>query len=160
MSTAMVNIVLAITLFSTLFSCKKECTQETGPYDLDIVLRGQSKIHQSVGFIKFRQNPDPAQIITLDTWVSNLTPNHTYLLQRAVNPITDNTCTSIAWLTLGEGLQPQSIQTNDKGDGSANLWRDISAIARGTSFNIHFQVIDAITLTPVLTSDCYQYTVR
>jgi hypothetical protein len=160
MSTVMIKTILIITLFSTLFSCKKECIPETGPYDLDVVLRGETKTHPSVGFIKFRQDPDPAQIITLDTWVSNLAPNHSYLLQRAVNPITDNTCTSTAWLTLGEGLQPLAIQTNDKGDGSANLWRDVSAVARGTSFNIHFQVVDAITLSPVLTSDCYQYTVR
>ena len=40
------------------------------------------------------------------------------------------------------------------------LWRDVTAIPSGTEFDIHFQIIDAETLTVVLTSGCYQYTVR
>jgi hypothetical protein len=40
------------------------------------------------------------------------------------------------------------------------LWRDVTAAARGTSFDIHFQIIDATSMEVVLTSDCYQYTVR
>lgn len=83
------------------------------------------------------------------------------MLQRAVNPITYNTgCSSIAWLTLGKGLQPQAIETDEHGNGKANLWRDVTATARGTSFHIHFQVIDATNLATVLTSDCFDYTVR
>ncbi len=113
------------------------------------------------GFIKFRQNPDTARVITLDTWVTKLKPNHSYLLQRAVNPIADPTgCSSTAWLTLGEGLVPKSIVTNAHGDGSAKLWRDITGIARGTAFHIHFQIVDEATLAPVLTSECFDYTVR
>ena len=112
------------------------------------------------GFVKFRQDPDTNRIITLDTWVLNLEPNHDYLLRRAVNPITDADCTSTAWLTLGKGLVAQPIHTDGKGNGHETLFRDITAIARGTEFRIHFQIVDAATLDPVLNSDCDQYTVR
>jgi len=153
-------ILPAFVLFIAFSGCKKDESPLNPLYDLDVPLHGGAK-NAGAGFIKFRQNPDTARVITLDTWVRNLEPNHSYLLQRAVNPIADPTgCSSTAWLTLGEGLQPKSILTNSHGDGNANLWRDITAIARGTAFHIHFQVIDATTLTPVLTSDCFDYTVR
>ncbi len=112
------------------------------------------------GFIEFRQDPDTNRIITLDTWLNNMKPNHDYLLQRAVNPITDADCTSTAWLTLGLGLVAQSIHTDGRGNGHETLFRDITSIARGTQFRIHFQIIDAVTLNTVLTSNCDEYTVR
>jgi hypothetical protein len=128
------------------------------PYNLDVILSGPGN---NGGFIKFRQDKDTAKIINLNTWVGNLRPNRKYLLQRAVNPITDTTqCSSTAWLTLGEGLQPKSIETDGDGNGHEDLWRDVSAVASGTQFYIHFQVIDSLTLKTVLTSGCYQYTVR
>jgi hypothetical protein len=40
------------------------------------------------------------------------------------------------------------------------LWRDVSAVPSGSTFDIHFQVIDAVTLAVVLASDCLQYQVR
>ena len=127
------------------------------PYNLNVKLNGES----CSGFVKFRQHPDTARIINLDTWLFNLKPNHAYLLQRAVNPIADPTqCSSTAWLTLGLGLTPQAIHTNYKGNGMEPLWRDITAIPRETEFYIHFQVIDSLTSEVVLSSDCYQYTVR
>jgi len=156
------KIILPIAVFLIAFSsCKKEYAYPLNPlYDLDVLLRGAGK-HAGSGFIKFRQHPDTTRVITLDTWVTKLQPNHSYLLQRAVNPIADITgCSSTAWLTLGEGLQPRSIVTNAHGDGNAKLWRDISGIARGTAFHIRFQILDAATLAPVLTSDCFDYTVR
>ncbi len=159
-STSILKTTLVLILVSALFSCKKESSPKNGPYDLDVVLRGQDKNIGSTGIVKFRQDPDTARIITLDTRVANLEPNHSYLLQRAVNPITDNSCTSTAWLTLGKGLQPQAINTDAHGNGEANLWRDVTAIPRGTSFRIHFQVVDSTSLTPVLTSSCYEYTIR
>jgi hypothetical protein len=127
-------------------------------YNLNVLLRGKG----SIGFIKFRQDPDPAKIITLDIKVENMQPNHEYLLQRAVDPINvvDGNCTSTAWLTLGKGLNPQSILTSAHGKGSAELWRDVSAVPSGSTFDIHFQVIDAVSLAVVLTSDCLQYQVR
>jgi hypothetical protein len=146
----------------TLFSCKKN---PPGPddsgFNLNVVLRGDAKsLPGSSGYIEFRQDPDTARIIDLNTWVHNLEPNHSYLLQRAVNPITTPDCPSTAWLTLGLGLQPQAINTDDHGNGHEDLWRAVTSTARGTQFHIHFQIVDAITLAPVLTSDCYEYTVR
>jgi hypothetical protein len=127
------------------------------PYDLNVLLRG----NRGLGFLKFRQSPDTARIINLDTWLFNLKRNHTYLLQRAVNLITDPTqCSSTAWLTLGLGLTPQAIHTNNWGFGHELLWRDVTSIARGTQFYIHFQIIDSLTSETVLTSDCNTYTVR
>ncbi|MEP6713466.1 MAG: hypothetical protein ABJA37_13655 [Ferruginibacter sp.] len=158
------KIILPFAVFLLAFSsCKKDDSYPLNPlYDLDITLHGQTKgAGSGSGFIKFRQNPDTARVITLDTWVTNLQPHHSYLLQRAVNPVADVTgCSSTAWLTIGEGLQPKSIVTNAHGDGSAKLWRDITSVARGAAFHIHFQIVDEATLAPVLTSDCFDYTVR
>ena len=96
------------------------------------------------------------------SWVRDLEPNHQYLLQRAVDAanVVDGNCTSTSWLTLGKGLTPQSILTDDSGKGDEELWRDVSAVASGTAFDIHFRIVDATTMTVVLTSDCYQYVVR
>jgi len=128
-------------------------------YNLEVVLQGDG--NQS-GHIHFRQDRDAAKIITLSTKLHNLLPNHEYQLQRAVDPINvvDGNCSSSNWLTLGLGLTPQSILTNDKGDGEQELWRDVTAVASGAMFDIHFQIIDATSKSVVLTSNCYQYTVR
>jgi hypothetical protein len=129
------------------------------PFDLNVVLRGAGNRD---GHIKFRQDPDPAKIIELDIKVHHLTPNHEYLLQRAVDAINvvDDNCTSTSWLTLGKGLAPQSILTDEHGKGSEVLWRDVTAIPSGSTFDIHFRVLDAVSGEVVLNSDCYQYTVR
>jgi hypothetical protein len=172
-------------LFLVAFSCKKNYSSEKGTattnqkesslaiasekqmdddnntpsYNLEVNLYGEGNRN---GHIHFRQDADPAKIITLDTKIHHLLPNHEYLLQRAVDPINmvDGNCTSTSWLTLGHGLTPQSILTNDKGNGEEELWRDVTAIPSGSTFDIHFRVIDAVSLEVVLTSDCYQYTVR
>jgi hypothetical protein len=68
-------------------------------------------------------------------------------------------CTGTNWLTLGRGLDPQAIMTDEKGTGRADLFRDLSSILLGTEFDIQFRVIDAMTSTVVLESGCYQYTV-
>jgi hypothetical protein len=129
----------------------------TPPFNLEVILHGAGK---GFGLVEFRQDNDTARIITLDTWVRDLEPNHSYLLQRAVDPVINGNCLSTAWLTLGKGLLPQAITTDATGTGTAELWRDVTATPRGTSFYIHFQVIDAVSLAVVLTSDCYQYVVR
>lgn len=128
----------------------------TPPFNLEVILRGEGK---GFGHVKFRQDVDPSKIVTLDTWVRDLEPNHEYLLQRAVDT-PDGNCTSTSWLTLGKGLTSQSILTDDKGTGRESLWRDISTIPSGTGFDIHFQVVDAATQAVVLESDCYYYVVR
>ena len=131
--------------------------QHNAPFNLEAILTAENG---GSGLVKFRQNSDTARIINLDTWVRDLLPNHAYMLQRAVDPVATWQCLSTAWLTLGLGLQPKALITDNKGRGTAPLWRDITAIPRGTQFNIHFQVIDSVTSAVVLTSDCYQYTVR
>jgi len=155
---------LILLIFSFFFSCEKTDEDFTPPFDINVKLEaaGAKTAFGKIpaGFVKFRQDPDAAKIVNLDTWVFNLAPNHEYNLQRAVNPITDPDCTSTTWLTLGLGLTPQTIKTDQKGNGNAALWRDVSAAVTGTQFRIHFQVIDATTLAVVLTSDCYIYEVR
>lgn len=115
---------------------------------------------RSIGHLKFRQDKDTLKIITLDIFVRGLEPNHSYLLQRAVDTNLDGNCTSTTWLTLGKGLTPQSILTDSEGKGQEDLWRDVSSAASGATFDIHFQVIDEVTSAVVLTSGCYQYTIR
>jgi hypothetical protein len=127
---------------------------ETPNFNLEVVLRGQG-----FGLVKFRQPNDDQKIIYLDTWVRSLAPNTEYLLQRAVDLTIDDACTSTAWLTLGRGLQPQSIATDEQGAGQAELFRDLSAFAPGSEFDIHFRVIDAVTQAVVLESGCYQFRV-
>jgi hypothetical protein len=151
-------------MISVFISCEKSTPQENlQPYGIDATLKPDNSKDKSLkgfGLVKFRQDPDTARIIALDTYLYGLQPNHDYLLQRAVNPITDASCTSTVWLTLGKGLVAQAIHTNNQGDGEENLFRDVTSIARGTQFHIHFQIIDAVTLATVLSSDCYEYTVR
>jgi hypothetical protein len=134
-------------------------SQEAPPFDLNVILQGESNMQ---GHLKFRQDPDIAKIISLDIKLHHLVPNHEYFLQRAVDAINvnDGNCTSSTWLTLGKGLVQQSIMTDALGKGSEELWRDITAIPTGSTFDIHFRVIDAITSDVLLVSDCYQYTVR
>lgn len=167
----LVHAVLPAAIFLFTLSCQKETgiwqlpkietTKSSAmaanpPFNLEVILRGQGN---QFGLVKFRQDVDLAKIVTLDTWVRDLEPNHEYLLQRAVDT-PDGNCTSTSWLTLGKGLTPQSILTNDDGTGNENLWRDISSIASGTGFDIHFRVIDKTSGSVVLDSDCYQYVVR
>jgi hypothetical protein len=159
---------LSIVFFlGILISCRKgvpgDGVNMPPYYNLDVPLfsAGQKSYQGgSSGFIKFRQNPDTARIVTLETWVHGLQPNHPYTLQRAVNPITDSSCTSTSWLSLGLGTTPQSINTDASGNGHEDLFRNLSTVARGTQFRIHFQIIDSATSETVLVSDCTQYTVR
>ncbi len=174
LSNAFAIKLLIIILMSIICGCKKEMkdisnalpetmaesqqakTASTPPFDLNVKLEG---IDQAKGHIEFRQDPDPQQIVDLDIRVHGLEPNHNYLLQRAVDNA-DGNCTSTSWLTLGKGTIPQAILTDDKGKGSEELFRNLSAVARGTTFDIHFRVVDATTMAVVLNSDCYQFTVR
>ena len=149
---------LSILLTSSLIycSCQKELRQqqqqqeeltsavgntsaETPPFNLEVTLHGED---HGFGLIKFRQDVDPAKIITLDTWVRDLEPDHEYQLQRAVDPINvvDGNCTSTSWLTLGKGLTPQSIITQANGTGKEQLWRDVTAVPTGSKFDIHFRI--------------------
>jgi hypothetical protein len=127
---------------------------ETPDFNLEVILRGEG-----FGHVKFRQPNDGAFIIYLDVWLRDLVPNTNYLLQRAVDSIVDDNCTSTAWLTLGRGLQPQSITTDETGTGREELFRSVAAFPAGSEFDIHFRVIEEETSAVVLTSQCYQFTI-
>lgn len=125
---------------------------ETPNFNLEVILRGDG-----IGLVKFRQPNDDAAIVYLDTWVRGLASNTAYLLQRAVDPVVDGDCTSAAWLTLGRGLDPQSIITDATGTGRELLFRNLAAFTPGTAFDIHFRVVNATTQAAVLESECYQF---
>lgn len=127
---------------------------ETPHFNLEVILRGEG-----FGLVKFRQPNDDALVIRLDTWVRDLAPNTSYLLQRAVDADVDDNCTSVAWLTLGKGLEPQSITTDAKGTGREELFRSVAAFPVGAEFDIHFRVIHEGSSAVVLTSECYQFTI-
>ena len=127
---------------------------ETPHFNLEVVLRGQG-----FGLVKFRQPNDGEAVIYLDTWVRDLAPNTSYLLQRAVDPVVDGNCTSTSWLTLGKGLTPQAITTDDRGTGREALFRSVAAFPVGSEFDIHFRLIDQATSAVVLESSCYAFTI-
>ncbi len=127
---------------------------ETPNFNLEVVLRGDG-----FGLVKFRQPNDGEFVVHLDTWVRDLAPNTSYRLQRAVDTQVDDVCTSTSgWLTLGQGLTPYAITTDEAGVGRADLWRGVPPVA-GSKFDIHFRVIDDATGAIVLQSECYQYTI-
>lgn len=130
---------------------------EQPPFNLEVVLRGEG-----FGLVTFRQEKDPTQsIVTLGTFVRDLQPNTSYSLQRAVDTAIDGVCANTSgWLTLGEGLTPHPIVTDETGTGRADLWRNLSAFAPGSRFDINFRVIDNGTGAVVLQSECYQFVVR
>ena len=126
------------------------------PFQIQATLRGDG-----FGLLKFRQEKNAAEnIIDLDVWVRDLASNSSYSLQRATDTALDDMCTGSNWLTLGEGLTPMSIHTDNTGTGRAALWRDVSSIAAGTAFDIHFRVIDNSTTNVALQSDCYRFVIR
>jgi hypothetical protein len=132
----------------------------TPNFNLQVILRpvaGGSD--NGFGLVKFRQPKDADKIVYLGVWVRDLAPNHSYYLQRATDSNVDDECTGTNWLTLGQGIVPEGIATDDKGTGRADLFRDLAAIPLGAQFDIQFRVIDALTSEVTLESDCYQFRV-
>jgi len=129
----------------------------TPPFNNEIILRDVTG-GGAFGHVKFRQPKDDDVIVYLDTWVRDLAPNASYRLQRAVDTNVNDDCTSTTWLTLGLGTTPHAIVTDDQGTGRAALWRTLAVSNIGTTFDIHFRVIDA-ACTMVLESACYQFVV-
>ena len=131
-------------------------TGDTPNYNLEVILRGDG-----FGHVKFRQpGNDGAHTVFLGVRVRDLEPNTSYQLERAVDRTLDGNCTSTDWLTLGKGTVPQSIVTDEHGTGTADLFRTFPAALVGVTFDIHFHVIRQDTKAVVLTSECYQFTVR
>ena len=133
-------------------------TAEQPPFNLEAILRGDG-----FGLVRFRQERDATHnIVNLDVSVRDLLANTSYSLQRATDGTLDGVCTGTNWLTLGEGPTPHPIVTDATGTARAALWRDLSVVAPGTTFDIHFRVIENGT-TPALValqSDCYRFVVR
>jgi hypothetical protein len=129
---------------------------ETPEFNLEVILRGPDG---GFGLVKFRQPNDDLLVVHLDTWVRDLKPNTSYLLQRAVDTNLDGDCTGTAWLTLGKGTNPQAIVTDDLGTGREELFRSVAAFPVGSTFDIHFRVIEQATSAVALTSGCYQFTI-
>jgi len=115
---------------------------ETPPFNNEIILRDVTG-NGGFGHVKFRQPNDADRIVYLDTWVRDLQPNTGYQLQRATDANVNDDCTGTNWLTLGMGAVPQSITTDSRGTGQAALFRNLAAFAVGSTFDIHFRVIDA-----------------
>jgi hypothetical protein len=133
---------------------------ETPHFNLQAILRpAAGGPDEGFGLVKFRQPNDADKFVYLDVSVRNLAPNHSYYLQRATDTSIDDDCTGTNWLTLGRGLTPVAITTDDRGTGRAQLFRDLAAFPAGMQFDIHFRVIDAATTAVVLESGCYQFTV-
>ena len=132
----------------------------TPNFNLEVILRPlASGADNGFGLVTFRQPKDAFTVVDLGVWVRDLAPNHSYKLQRATDTTVNDACTGTNWLTLGQGLVPQAITTDDKGTGRADLFRGLPAALLGTQFDIHFRVIDAVTSAVVLESACYQFTV-
>jgi hypothetical protein len=75
-----------------------------------------------------------------------------------VDGVVDGTCTSASgWLTLGAGLTPLAIVTDERGSGRAALFRDLGAFPVGSRFDIHFRVIEDVGGGVALESGCYEF---
>src|SRR5256886_7776051 len=117
---------------------------ETPNFTLQVVLRPvDGATDTGFGLVKSRQPKDAQKIVYLDVWVRDLGPNHSYLLQRAVDTNVNDDCTGTSCLALGKGLVTEAIATDETGTGRANLFRNLASIPLGTEFDIHFRVIDA-----------------
>jgi hypothetical protein len=124
------------------------------PFDLNVQLRGAD---ESEGSIKFRQPNDGVMTIFLHTKVEGLAPNHDFYLQRAAIALGGG-CVDGGWLTLGLGTVVTPIHTDEEGEGRADLFRSLPASFAGKSFDIHFQIVDAVSGAVVLQSKCLAYT--
>lgn len=132
----------------------------TPNFNLEVILRPVAGgPDNGFGLVTFRQPKDADKIVYLDVWVRDLAANDSYYLQRATDSNVNDDCAGTNWLTLGQGLVPQVITTDETRTGRADLFRSLAAVPLGTRFDIHFRVIDAGTSAVVLESACYQFTV-
>jgi len=159
----LVFLLVALTFVTAAAAQADGVGQPWGPaapnFNDEVILRAVAGGPDGFGLVKFRQPKDADKIVYLDVWVRDLAPNHGYFLQRAVDSNVDDMCTGTNWLTLGQGLVPEAITTDERGTGRADLFRDLAALPVGAQFDIHFRVIDAVTSAVVLQSGCYQYVV-
>ena len=157
-------VVLAFALLVATTTVADAVSPPWGPatpnFNLEAVLRPVAGgPDNAFGLVKFRQPKDADKIVYLDVWVRDVSPNHSYYLQRATDSSVNDDCMGTNWLTLGQGLAPQAVTTDGRGTGRADLFRNLAAIPLGTELDIHFRVIDATNSAVVLASACYQFTV-
>jgi len=150
--------------FVALTVCAAPAIAGWGPatpnFNLEAVLRPvPGGTADGFGLVKFRQPKDADKIVYLDVWVRDLAANQSYALQRATDTNVDDNCTGTNWLTLGRGLVPQPVTTDERGTGRAELFRDLAALSLGAQFDIQFRVVNTATSAVVLQSSCYQFTV-
>jgi hypothetical protein len=132
----------------------------TPNFNLEVILRPVAGGPENgFGLVKFRQPKDAEKIVYLNVWVRDLAPSTSYYLQRATDSNVNDDCTGTNWLTLGQGVVPQAITTDEKGTGRGDLFRSLGATPLGTQLDIHFRVIEAVTSAVVLESACYQFIV-
>jgi hypothetical protein len=131
---------------------------EIPPFNNEIILRDATG-SGGFGHVKFRQPNDADRIVYLDTWVRDLKPNATYQLQRATDTAINDDCTGTNWLTLGKGATPQVLTTDDRGTAQEDLFRNLGTTAVGSTFDIHFRVIEQASGLVALESGCYQFVV-
>src|SRR5213594_1770628 len=164
----MARITVAALVALTAVAAAASTADAVGPpwgpatpnFNLEVILRPvAAESDNGFGLVKFRQPKDADKIVYLDVWVRDLAANRSYNLQRATDTNVNDACTGTNWLTLGQGLVPQAITTDETGTGRADLFRNLASIPLGTEFDIHFRVIDAGTSAVVIESACYQYTV-
>src|SRR5256712_13352912 len=67
-------------------------------FNLEVILRAPDG-SDGFGHVKFRQANDDPTIVDLGVWVRDLAPNTPFRLQRAVDTVLDDDCTSTSWLT-------------------------------------------------------------
>jgi hypothetical protein len=156
----LLKLFVVLVALTAVSAASAQADPATPNFNVQVVLRPVAGgPDDGFGLVKFRQPKDTDKIVYLDVWVRDLAPNHSYFLQRATDTNLDGECTGTNWLTLGQGLVPQAIATDETGTGRAELFRDLGAIPLGSQFDIHFRVIDAATSAVVLQSACYQFTV-
>jgi hypothetical protein len=144
-------VLMALSLVAAAAAQADGWGPATPNFNLEVVLRPAAEPGDGFGLVKFRQPKDDAKIIYLDTWVRDLAPNHTYVLQRAVDTNVNDACPEAGWAPLGQ------IVTDDTGTGRAALTRDVSMVPLGMEFDIVFRIVDGSAV--VLASGCYQYRV-
>jgi hypothetical protein len=155
-----VLLATAVMGFAPAVSAGTSWGPATPNFNLEAILRPVAGgPDNGFGLVTFRQPKDADRIIYLDVWVRDLAPNHSYNLQRATDSTVNDDCIGTNWLTLGQGLVPHVIATDERGTGRADLFRDLASVPLGTQFDIQFRVIDAVTPAVVLESACYQFTV-
>jgi hypothetical protein len=150
------RLLKLIALLATLTVAAAAASQADPGRNLEAVLRPTaSGPENGFGLVKFRQPKDEDTIVYLDVWVRDLLPNHTYIVQRAVDTTVNDECTGANWTTPTLG----SITTDEAGTGRAALSRLLPAALLGVEHDIHFRVVDpAAPDVAVLQSSCYQFT--